>query len=272
MNVRFLIEGGSEMRKICVAIPIAALSGIPLLLTAAPQAVRDVVARIDIRGLPTSVRTQVDTQLSGRSGQPFTSATMLRVNDELERIDPRIVRQWIEEKPGQYSLTLTYRREEPSHRPTITLIDVSRLPESLQTTTAERLDRFRNAPFTTALIEEVRNTILQVDHKIAARWFNDPDGSMVLALAYDLPDQAWQRIFGVLARLDVAQISEPMRSQIAQRLAPFLNGPISNARMQAIGKEVRQVAPNLMVQWRAESKDTFVLTLFKQNAPFAPLH
>jgi len=224
-------------------------------LTGAPQTQPGTIARAEARNLPELLQKQVEARLSGLRGQTFTSDVMTQVNKDLANMDPKLARMWVEETPGVYSLVVTYKAAG-SAIPKVAAIDASRIPEPSRTLVTARLNGMVNAPVTNPLFESIRANAAAVDRRISPRWRDEPDGSMVLVLGWDLPDKGYQPVTGVLKTIDVSHLPETDRANMEQRLAPFLNAPMTNSQMDRIRQATADVPGHWAYGWMSKGDET----------------
>ncbi len=274
-RVQLLTEEYPPMSRIRAFVSTAAITvalvgaGVYATLTfpllGAPQMTSGNIVRAEARALPEAIRPTVEAVLSGIRGQAFTTALMSQVNNDLQKIDPKLTRWWVEERPGEYSLSVAYTTPTDTAAPRVRAVDVSRLPQPQQSMLAARLNTFVNMPFNNSTMDSLRANAEAVDKRVAVRWRRDPGLQMVAVLLWDIPANAYQPVVGVLSRIDMASVPEDLRPAVEAKMARFRGAPMPYALMEEIRKELQPVLPNAGFSWAVKGDET-TLTLWRGSA------
>jgi hypothetical protein len=240
-----------------------AISTFPLI--GAPQPTNGAISRVDVHGVPAEVLPQLEKLAATVQGKSFNSSLMASVKSDLQNVHPKLVARWLEETPGVFSLSIDFLGEKRAATTVVTAIDVSRLPERLRIRVHESLLSFINQPFSNAVLDGVTSVVASVDPKIAVRWAFHNAGAMSLMLVYDLPEGAWQPVFGVLTRVDTSRLSPELRSQADAAVSRYINQPLTNASLQEIGSAVKRANRELRLSWKFPVDEAVTLAVLHES-------
>ena len=263
MSKARLLTCASLMGACAFIAAVISVSTFPLV--GAPRSIPGAVSRVDLHGIPAEILPQVEKVAGTLKGQAFDAELMARVKAQLQSVDPKLVPHWLEETPGVVSLSIGHLGERSSATTVVKAIDPSRLPENLRTRVHEALLSFLDQPFSEAVMDGVNSVVASIDRKIAVRWgFHSGGAALSLILAYDLPEGAWQPIFGVLSRVDTSRLSSQVRARVDSILAKHMGRPLTNATLHRIGLELQASQPGVDLSWKLGSADGPSLTVVER--------
>lgn len=137
------------------------------------------LSRIDTSRLPERLRSQVEARVSSFLNAPFSESLVSTVQSAVGLIDPKISFRWSHEPVGNTAVTLLYDGPAEDPQPVqgvLDRIDVSQVPEPWRTRLEQRLAKYRNAPYTSALMREIAREASAAAPKFAMRWQVDRPG------------------------------------------------------------------------------------------------
>ena len=150
---------------------------------------------------------------------------------------------------SKFPLVAAPMQNEKELRGVLSRIDVSRLPQPLQSQVEARVASYRNAPFTTDLMLRVKADIAAMDSKIAQNWVHESPNVYSVSFSYPTGENTTE---ARLVAIDTSRLPERIRSQVEARVKSFVNAPYKDELIQNIQSVVTLIDRKIAYKWGNE--------------------